>query len=99
MGKFRDKLKRMLKVYVKSRGYCIYCGNKHRISDYKVTWNLDHFIPKRKSEGLGKANLFVACIECNTMKGNLCLEAYRIHRWGDSKQPFFFELMKFNMSR
>jgi hypothetical protein len=54
-------------VYTRDENKCQYCG---------VTRNLtiDHVIPKSKGGGDTWENLVVACVSCNTKKGNRLLE-------------------------
>jgi hypothetical protein len=54
-------------VYTRDENKCQYCG---------VTRNLtiDHVIPKSKGGGDTWENLVVACVSCNTKKGNKLLE-------------------------
>ncbi|MBL7847295.1 MAG: HNH endonuclease [Cyclobacteriaceae bacterium] len=58
-------------IYSKTDGCCHLCGKKHRLSDYAITWQREHHIPRANGGGDHVRNLFVACIKCNLIKGTL----------------------------
>lgn len=58
-------------IYSKTDGCCHLCGKKHRLSDYAITWQREHHIPKANGGSDNVRNLFVACIKCNLIKGVL----------------------------
>lgn len=73
-------------IYSKTDGCCHLCGKKHRLSDYAITWQREHHIPKAKGGSDNLGNLFVACVGCNQLKGTLSSKTVR--RWmGLSRIP------------
>lgn len=53
---------------------CAYCGNKFK-SKYLT---LDHMIPRCKGGKANMTNLLPACSACNSAKGSLDLEIFRM---------------------
>lgn len=66
-------------IYSKTDGCCHLCGKKHRLSDYAITWQREHHIPRANGGSDNIRNLFVACIKCNLIKGTLPSKVVR--RW------------------
>jgi 5-methylcytosine-specific restriction endonuclease McrA len=56
-------------IYSKTDGCCHLCGKKHKLSDYATTWQREHHIPKALGGSDEISNLYVACVECNQLKG------------------------------
>lgn len=58
-------------IYSKTDGCCHLCGKKHRLSDYAITWQREHHIPRANGGSDQVRNLYVACVKCNQIKGTL----------------------------
>jgi len=75
-------------VWEKTAGLCWYCGARlipHR------TFHVDHVRPRSDGGGDDIANLVPACATCNTDKGALRLETFRLKRGGGL---FWFEIVR-----
>ena len=57
-------------IFRGSGGKCHRCGRKHTLSRYKRDWNVDHVLPRSHKGPDASYNLEVACIRCNSGKGN-----------------------------
>ena len=73
MSKWLSNSKRSL-VISKTNGLCGYCGSV--IDSDKCT--VDHLVPKIRGGSNQVENLVLACKSCNTSKGSLSVEDYRI---------------------
>ena len=54
-------------IYTRDENKCQYCGSTRNLT-------IDHVIPKSKGGNHTWENLVVACVSCNTRKGNKLLE-------------------------
>lgn len=75
-------------VWEKTNGLCWYCGVRlvpHR------TFHVDHVHPRSDGGSDDLGNLVPACVTCNTDKGALLLETFRIKRGGGL---FWFEIVR-----
>ena len=79
----KDELKR---IYAKTDGCCHLCGKKHRLMDYALTWQREHHLPRAKGGSDHVSNLFVACVECNLLKGTMSSTKMR-RRLGLNRVP------------
>lgn len=68
MPRWSDKT--IIQVYQRSGGRCFDCKRHHDLNGYTYTWNVDHLMPKSLGGKDHVTNLAVACITCNTSKGN-----------------------------
>ena len=57
-------------IFRGSGGKCHRCGRKHTLSRYNRDWNVDHVLPRSHKGPDASYNLEVACIHCNSGKGN-----------------------------
>ena len=57
-------------IFRGSGGKCHRCGRKHTLSRYNRDWNVDHVLPRSHKGPDASYNLEVACIHCNSSKGN-----------------------------
>lgn len=55
-----------LRIFVRDRFQCQYCGRKRAASDL----TLDHIVPRAQRGESVPENLVTACVVCNTRKGN-----------------------------
>jgi 5-methylcytosine-specific restriction endonuclease McrA len=75
----RTKLHRTViaKVYPKGKGRCYLCRVKIRLSDYGITWTIDHDIPISRHGTDDLENLWPACRSCNRSKHNATAAEFR----------------------
>ena len=57
-------------VFQRSGGRCHVCKRVHALGRYRQDWNMDHLQPKSQGGSNDVRNLAVACISCNSRKGN-----------------------------
>ena len=57
-------------VFNRSGGRCHICKRQHTFDGYNRYWNMEHLQPKSRGGSNDVRNLAVACISCNSNKGN-----------------------------
>lgn len=71
-NKFKPEFKYAL--WLASNKQCAYCGKELKnLVDSRV----DHFEPKSRFDNESISNYICACIQCNTIKGNVDIEEFR----------------------
>lgn len=68
--KMRAKFSRR-NIFLRDKNTCMYCG---KTSNDKSLFNLDHVIPKSKGGKTTWDNIVLACVKCNSKKGNLSVK-------------------------
>ena len=57
-------------VFNRSGGRCHICKCRHTFDGYGKYWNMEHLQPKSRGGSNDVRNLAIACISCNSNKGN-----------------------------
>ena len=57
-------------VFNRSGGRCHICKRHHTLAGYGRDWNMEHLQPRSRGGSDDVRNLAVACIACNSNKGN-----------------------------
>lgn len=55
-----------LRIYMRDKYRCQYCGEKKRVSDL----TLDHILPRSRGGDNSPVNIVTACVPCNSRKGS-----------------------------
>ena len=69
-----------IKMWLKGQGHCYYCKIPFDVDD---NWCIDHTIPRSIVKEMSKikhdiSNMQVVCFECNTRKGSLDSESFKL---------------------
>jgi len=72
-------------VYSKTGGKCWYCGAQTwqrgpytRGGDFRDSFEMDHYIPRKKGGTDDLANLVPCCASCNSLKKDKTVEEFRL---------------------
>ena len=72
MTRLKDKLRaRKYQVWVR-HPHCSYCGRKLQLKH--CSW--DHVQPRANGGTTNWRNLIIACVSCNTLKGNMSISEF-----------------------
>jgi hypothetical protein len=72
----RGNEKSLLKIFLKTQGYCHFCGDaidferRGWAADLAGRWEVDHVIQKAKKGPLDSDNLLPACTRCNRLRSS-----------------------------
>ena len=74
-------------VFKRDSFSCQYCGNNKNLT-------LDHVIPRSKGGKTSWGNLVTACRRCNTVKGDMSLEAAGLKLNSKPKKPTYIMFLR-----
>ena len=72
--KRRENTMKRVRIYIRDRYRCQYCGDQKAAKDL----TLDHILPRAQGGATTPQNLVAACVKCNQRKGNRTPEQARM---------------------